>query len=167
MNVRLARMNELSQLKSMYKKIVDHMNQKNIQVWDDIYPCEFFQEDIENKRLYILSEDNNILAAFALCEFNGGAGYLKWENIKEKALYLDRLGVDVNYIRQGIGGLMLTNAMEIAKQKNVKYLRLFVVDENKPAIDLYLKNGFKQVDGIYEEKVDDHILHEYGFEKEI
>jgi len=46
-----------------------------------------------------------------------------------------------------------------------KYLRLFVVDINKPAIKVYLKNGFRQVDGLYEERVDaELILREYGFE---
>ncbi|WP_376774592.1 GNAT family N-acetyltransferase [Clostridium thailandense] len=73
-------------------------------------------------------------------------------------MYLDCFGVNVNYSRQGIGSLML---------KQAKYLRLFVVDINKPAINVYLKNGFKQVDGIYEEKIDDGlILREYGFEIE-
>lgn len=62
---------------------------------------------------------------------------------------------------------MLKNAMELAKLKNAKYLRLFVVDINKPAINLYLKNGFKQVDGIYEERIEDFVLYEYGFEIEI
>jgi ribosomal protein S18 acetylase RimI-like enzyme len=73
----------------------------------------------------------------------------------------------VKYLRQGIAGLMLKNAMELAKLNNAKYLRLFVVDINKPAINLYLKNGFKQVDGIYEEKIEDFVLYEYGFEIEI
>lgn len=92
---------------------------------------------------------------------------MKWENAKEKAIYIDRLGVNVNYLRQGIGGIIIKNAIEIAKAQNIKYLRLFVVDVNKPAINLYLKNGFKQVDGIYEEKFDDFVLCEYGFEMEI
>ena len=73
----------------------------------------------------------------------------------------------MKYLRQGIAGLMLKNAMELAKLKNAKYLRLFVVDINKPAINLYIKNGFKQVDGIYEEKIEDFVLYEYGFEIEI
>lgn len=37
-------------------------------------------------------------------------------------------------------------------------------DINKPAINLYLKNGFNQVHGLYEERIDDFVLHEYGFE---
>lgn len=167
MNLRLAKKNDLPQLKAMYEKIIHNMNKNNIQIWDEIYPCVFFQEDIENERLYILTEGEDIIAACVLCESNPGEDHLKWQDVKEKALYIDRFGVNVNYLRQGKGELMLRSAMELAKQKNVKYLRLFVVDINKPAINLYLKSGFKQVDGIYEEKIDDFVLCEYGFEIEI
>ena len=167
MNLRLAKKKDLYQLKEMYEKVIENMDKNGIQIWDEIYPCEFFQEDIENNRLYILTEEDDIIAAFVLSESNDGENYLKWSNTKEKALYLDRFGVNVKYLRQGIGGLMLKNAMEIVKQKNAKYLRLFVVDINIPAINLYLKNGFKQVDGIYEERIEDFVLHEYGYEIEI
>jgi ribosomal protein S18 acetylase RimI-like enzyme len=143
------------------------MNKNNIQIWNEIYPCEFFQDDIKNKSLYILVENDDIVAAFALCESNDGEGHLKWKNVKEKALYIDRFGVNVNYLRKGIGELILKNAMKLAKQMHAKYLRLFVVDVNKPAINLYLKGGFKRVDGIYEERIDDSVMYEYGFEIEI
>lgn len=66
------------------------------------------------------------------------------------------------------GSIMLKYAITLTRQKNAKYLRLFVVDINKPAINLYLKNGFMQVDGIYEERIDaDLTLREYGFELEV
>jgi ribosomal protein S18 acetylase RimI-like enzyme len=113
----------------------------------------------------LIEENDNIVAAFALCESNAGESYVKWESANDKALYLDRFGVNVDYSRQGIGSIMLKHAITISKQKNAKYLRLFVVDINKPAINVYLKNGFRQVDGIYEERIDDDIvLREYGFE---
>ena len=62
---------------------------------------------------------------------------------------------------------MLRNAAELALQKNAEYLRLFVVDINEPAVNLYRENGFAQVEGIYEEKFDDFVLREYGFEKRL
>jgi hypothetical protein len=40
MNLRLAKKNDLSQLKRMYEKIIDSMNENNIQIWDEIYPKE-------------------------------------------------------------------------------------------------------------------------------
>jgi ribosomal protein S18 acetylase RimI-like enzyme len=153
----------------VYGNIIDNMNRSNISIWDDIYPCEFFSDDIQNNRLYLLVEEHDIIvAAFALCESNAGEGYVKWENAHGKALYLDRLGVNVDYLRQGIGSMMLKHATTLTKQKDAKYLRLFVVDINKPAMNLYLKNGFRQVDGVYEEKIDDDIiLREFGFEIEV
>jgi ribosomal protein S18 acetylase RimI-like enzyme len=167
MILRLAEKGDLSPLKKMYEKIIENMNQNGIKIWDDIYPCEFFCEDIDNKRLYLLIDEKEIAAAFALCETNSGEAHLKWENAKGKALYIDRFGVNVKYARRGIGTLALKEAMALTKRKNTKYLRLFVVDINKPAINLYLKNGFKQVEGVYEEKIDDFVLYEYGFEIEV
>jgi ribosomal protein S18 acetylase RimI-like enzyme len=169
MDLRLANINDLSKLKAVYGNIIDNMIRNNIPIWDDNYPCEFFSDDIENNRLYLLVEENDdIVAAFALCESNAGESYVKWENANDKALYLDRFGVNVDYSRQGIGSIMLKHAITLTKQRNAKYLRLFVVDINKPAINVYLKNGFRQVDGIYEERIDDGlILREYGFEIEV
>ena len=169
MDLRLANINDLSKLKTMYRNIIDNMIRNKISIWDEIYPCEFFSDDIENNRLYLLVEDNDdIVAAFALCESNAGESYVKWENANDKALYIDRFGVNIDYSRRGIGSIMLKHAITLSKQKKAKYLRLFVVDINKPAISIYLKNGFSQVDGIYEERIDDdRILREYGFEIEV
>ena len=169
MELRLANMNDLSKLKAVYGNIINNMKRNNIPIWDEIYPCEFFSDDIENNRLYLLVDDHDdIAAAFALCESNAGESYVKWENVHDKALYIDRFGVNVDYSRQGIGSIMLKHAITLAKQKNAKYLRLFVVDINKPAINVYLKNGFRQVDGIYEERINDELVfHEYGFEIEV
>ena len=166
MDLRLANISDLSNLKTVYGDIIDDMNRNNIPIWDEIYPCEFFSDDIKNKRLYLLAEeDDTIAAAFALCESNAGEGHMKWENTLEKALYLDRLGVNVVYSGKGIGSIMLKHAIALTKERGAEYLRLFVVDINKPAINVYLKNGFRRVEGIYEEKIDDcHILREYGFE---
>ena len=60
---------------------------------------------------------------------------------------------------------MLAKAKETARTLGAKYLRLFVVDINIPAIQLYSKNEFTRVKGIYDERIDsDYILHQYGYE---
>lgn len=164
MEFRLAEMHDLMGIKSMYKKIVEHMNQNNISIWDEIYPCEFFQNDIKHNNLYILSECGEIVAAFVLSESNAAESYMKWKEPTSKASYIDRLGVNVDYLNQGIGAMLLQHALKIAKERESECLRLFVVDINKPAISLYTKNGFEQVEGLYEEKVDKRVLREYGFE---
>ena len=167
MDVRPAYIGELPELKAMFREITDHMNHSNVRIWDEIYPYAFLEEDIRAGRLYILKNGDDIAAAFALCESNEGEPFVKWENADAKALYIDRLGVNVKYLRQGLGRVMLRNAAELAFRKNAEYLRLFVVDINEPAVHLYRENGFAQAEGIYEEKFDDFVLREYGFEKRL
>ena len=144
------------------------MNEQNIKIWDDIYPCEFFEEDILNNRLYILIDNDDIVSAFALTKNNAGEATVEWTNNSDKIYYLDRLGVNKKYSKNGIGSYMVDKAKEISKYLGAEYLRLFVVNINEPAIHLYLKNGFKKVKGIYEEKFDDgFVLREFGYEIEL
>jgi ribosomal protein S18 acetylase RimI-like enzyme len=165
MDFRLAVMQDLPRLKAVYKDIIQNMNDNQIEIWDDIYPCEFFEEDIQNNQLYVLCEHCEIVSAFALCSTNSGEKSVNWKDSAGKALYIDRLGVNVNYSRKGIGSFMLAKAKEVAKTLGAEYLRLFVVDINEPAIYLYAKNGFTKARGAYDEVIDDGlVLHEYGYE---
>lgn len=162
---RLATMRDLLPLKSVYRDIIKIMDKNQIQIWDDIYPCEFFEEDIKDNRLYVLCNKEDIVSAFVLCDTHSGDKSVEWKFNEGKSLYLDRFGVNVKYSRKGIGSLMLTKAKEIAKTLGSNNLRLFVVDINEPAINLYEKNGFSKIDDIYEEVIDnDFVLHEYGYE---
>lgn len=158
-------MRDLVQLKIMYRQIVQDMNAQGIQIWDEIYPCEFLEEDIKMNRLYVLLDGDRIVSAFALSETNSGENAVQWMDNRAKALYIDRLGVDTAYSKRGIGSFMLARAKEITRAAGAEYLRLFVVDINKPAIRLYRRNGFAKAGGVYEETFsDDFALHEYGYE---
>ncbi len=139
MDFRQAVMQDLPALKDMYKQIIKDMNEQNIQIGDDIYPCEFFEEDIKNNQLYTLLNNEEIVSAFVLSNTNLGETAVEWNDKNAKAVYIDRLGVNVKYSRKGIGSLMLDKAKEIAKTLDAEYLRLFVVDINIPAIQLYTK----------------------------
>ena len=165
MNFRLADMRDLPQIKAVYRDIIEKMKREKIEIWDDIYPCAFFEEDIRNNRLYVLLEKDVIVSAFALSDTNAGETSVEWQDDRCRALYLDRLGVNVNYTGIGIGSFMLDKAKETAKNMGAEYLRIFVVDVNRPAIQLYIKNGFIRGKGVYDEVIDDDlVLREYGFE---
>ena len=165
MDFRQAVMQDLTQLKDMYKRIIKNMNEQNIQIWDDIYPCEFFEDDIKNNQLYILLNNGEIVSAFVLSDTNSGETAVEWNDNHAKAVYIDRLGVNIKFLKKGLGSLMLDKAKEIAKTLNAEYLRLFVVDINIPAIQLYTKKEFVKVNGVYNEIFDDDfVLHEHGYE---
>ncbi|OUP73630.1 GNAT family N-acetyltransferase [Erysipelatoclostridium sp. An173] len=166
MKLRLANKQDLPQLKTMYKDIVENMNKNKITIWDDVYPSIFFESDILNKQLYVLEDDSVIVSAFCLCDDNIDS--IQWKELAAKALYIQRLGVNVLYMQKGIGSKTLDEAKEIARKLNYNYLRLLVVDFNYPAINLYLKNGFVKKEGVHSEIIDEEIiLYEHGYEIEL
>lgn len=166
MNIRLAKKEDLNELKKMYTSIVNEMNKNGIYIWNNYYPFEEFENDIENSRLYLLIDNNIICAAFALFDDIDGSDCFNWENNQSNALYISRLGVNVNFLRKGIGSQAIKYAKEICNKKNAEYLRLTVVNDNMPAISLYIKNGFNKVTGMYTEYSAslDRTINEVGFE---
>lgn len=165
MDVRKAKAEDLPHLKEMYREIVGEMKATGIDIWDEVYPSEFLGEDVEKERLYFLTEGEETVAAFALCGESGGENAVIWEDGGASALYLYRLGVSPKFLRRGIGSATIKKAIQIAGEMGAKYLRLFVVDSNEPAVNLYLKNGFRRAEGVYEDKiVPGFTLKEHGFE---
>lgn len=188
MHVRLATQDDLPPIKNLFKAIVKNMDKQGIHIWDDVYPCEFFAEDIEHGRLYVLempndtnispnlsevdldkptTNDSILVAAFALCGEPENAHCVQWRKPDAEALYLYRLGVSVKYARRGIGEKALKKAAVLAQQSGANFLRLFVVDENAPALALYEHCGYRKVPGIRDEPLGDVMLKEYGFEIEL
>ncbi len=166
--LKLAKKENIKEIKLMYSKIVEKMNEKGIDIWDDVYPCEFFGKDIEKENMYILEENSTIVGSFVLCENHSGENKVVWENKDSKAIYIDRLGVNTEYTKQGIGVKLLNSALKLAEEKEKDYLRLFVIDYNLPAIKLYEKFGFKKAEGIYTEVIDENLsFNEFGYEIKI
>lgn len=168
MNLRLAAPEDLPAIQEMYRKLICKMDEDGMGIWDDIYPCEFFADDIAGQALYILVHGASIVGAFALCSSHSGESHVKWEDGGANAAYIDRLGVHVDFAKQGIGTSLLHHAANIARERGAEYLRLFVIDRNLPATNLYLKSGFTKAQGQYVEVIDETLsFREHGFEKKL
>lgn len=84
MEFRLAILGDLPQLKRVYADIVEDIKTQNLEIWDEIYPCEFFEEDIRKKRLYVLTDKDEVVSAFALTQTNSGESPVEWTNKSDK-----------------------------------------------------------------------------------
>lgn len=165
MRARLAVMEDLPIVKETFARIVANMLQNGIDVWDETYPCDFFEDDIKSKRLYVIFDGEKLVSAFALCESLAGEDSVDWHYGNVKALWLCRFGVAPEYTGKGMGGFVINEAKKILLKKGVKYLRLFVVESNIPAIKFYEKNDFIKAKGAYFEPVPEGpVLAEYGYE---
>lgn len=166
MDTRLALTKDLPKLKKMFDKIVKVMESNNVFIWNEYYPYEEFENDIQNKNLYVVAQDGKIISTFGLFDDVNGSQCFDWCDKNEKALYLGRFGVNPNFQKCGYGAKTINEVMKIAKKFGAKYLRLQVVDTNIPAINFYKKVGFVKVNGKFEEyiKETNTTLIELGFE---
>ncbi len=166
MNIRLARPEDLHALNEMFTAIVEHMDRTGVPIWNEYYPFDYFEEDIEKGMMYVLEEGETIAAAFSLCRECEGAAHVTWQKSGAAAIYFDRFGVSVGNRRAGVGRQAIAHAEAIARELGGEYLRLFVVDINLPAISFYENCGYVRAAGHYDEVINERTtLREYGYEK--
>ena len=165
MNTRLATFDDLPLLKNIYKDIVRVMESNGVYIWNEFYPYEEFKNDINNKCLYVVEDEESIISAFGLFKNVSGCENFKWKSSKN-AIYLGRFGVNIKYQNQGLGEYSINEAKTLAKKLGYDSLRLQVVKQNIPAISFYKKIGLTQVEGINVEEIEETgvKLIEYGFE---
>ncbi len=164
MITRLATKHDIPELTILYKAIIKDMNNNGYMFWTEDYPLNNIINDTYDNKVYIVTKDNIIISCFTLNENNPGNNHVTWIDNSVTYLYIDRLGVNVNYKRQGIASLTLKEAIRITKEANRDYLRLFVAATNKPAIGLYASNGFKIAEGVFNDTVNGIYLEELGIE---
>jgi ribosomal protein S18 acetylase RimI-like enzyme len=64
---------------------------------------------------------------------------------KSKYIEVENIGVDPTYRSQGIGRLLIEEAVKWAKEKNAVKLYVSAYWQNKRAINFYKKNGFYEI----------------------
>lgn len=166
--IRRAEPSDLPAVKEMYAALVARMDQEGWGVWDETYPRDFVEKDIERGQFYLLLEGYRLAGAFALPAHDNGEGDVPWQEPSAPARYLYRFGIAVEYGGQGLGKTSLGLIEELAKSFGAQYLRLYVAHENLPAMGLYQKAGFSQLPGEFGEVLEDGTrLFEYAFEKRL
>lgn len=137
----------LDALSCMYSRVVENL-EKNINYpkWSKIYPCrESIKDAIEKGGQYVCAQNGVILGAAVLNEEPGGNYDVgEWQRDLKKGEYLiiHTLAVDPLHEHKGVGGYMVEKCIDIAESNGYKAIRLDVVPDNIPAINLYKSKGF-------------------------
>ena len=171
MTFRLATTKDLKSLKTMYSEIADNLTKNNIKIyWSEFYPYEEIEAvDINNNTFYVLEQHDKIVGGINLSHSHEKADNVSWNSKNAKAIYISKLGVNTHHLKKGIGTMLIENAKQLAKKQGTNAIRLFVVDINTPAINLYEKNGFLKIKDTVQEYLDYHgvTLTELGYELQI
>jgi len=119
------------------------------------------QNSLENMNAYLErafnlkqleKELSNISTEFFFVYFNNElAGYLKInindaqsEEMGDESLEIERIYIKKKFQKHGLGKYLLSNAIEIATERNKKIIWLGVWEKNENAIAFYKKMGFVQ-----------------------
>lgn len=109
---------------------------KNILIddFDDFWTYDVLQEELNNpnSEYFVAKLENNIL---------GFAGI--WKAVDD--VHITDIVVKKSNRQTGIGSKLLEKLIQTAKSQNFNLITLEVNEHNQPAINLYLKYGFKNV----------------------
>ncbi|MDD3287781.1 MAG: hypothetical protein PHX43_02075 [Alphaproteobacteria bacterium] len=76
MKIRTAEKEDLPALEVLFRKIIENMYKNGIIIWNESYPYEEFAGDIENGNLYLITNKNEIVAAFGMYDSANGQDFL-------------------------------------------------------------------------------------------
>lgn len=168
MEIILATEKDLNNLKLLIDNARAYMDENGVPIWNDFHPYGEFESDIKNDELFVIKQDGKIVAVFCLSKKCDCPALFYWKEKKANALYISKLAVDTALLKKGIGTQAVRFAENYAKENGYKYIRLTAAEVNTPAIKLYTKNGFKQVEGSSKnEYITKCNNTELAFEKEI
>ena len=131
---------------------------QNIQ-WCSKYPSlQTFENDILNENLYVF-DNKGICIAFIVIDMNEPEPYngLKWHS-NLPHLNIHRFAVSDSYKNKGIASQLLKYADTLAKNKQIKYIKIDTNSKNIPMINLLLKNKYIETDRVFFRNIIDEFI---------
>ncbi len=150
--IRLAENEDVSVLQKLNNELfID--NQKHDSDLDLSWPLsekgnKYFSEFIDNPSAFVLiAEDNNNPVGYLIAEER------EVEYRKDRSVIIENMAVSLNARHKGIGGMLISELVNLANEKKIKKLYVTTYLKNINALSFYRKNGFKDVDITLEKSI--------------
>ena len=133
----LADLTDLKKIMALYQDVI-----KNVFVtWDKYYPSRnLIKEDILNKTLYVLKNNNELLGVSFLGKTTTTE---QWTIQLTSPLSIGRICIRPSYQGLGLGSIFLNHLIEKAKSLGADGMHFHVCTQNSSAMRMYEKCGFK------------------------
>ncbi|UBZ08047.1 GNAT family N-acetyltransferase [Salegentibacter mishustinae] len=161
--IRKAKLNDLRKIKKLTEACAKALQQQNIFQWNEHYPSlEKLQNDIKKEELYVLEEENMIIAIIVLTP-NMDKVYrnIDWLSKTDNNLYVHRLATHPEFWGKGYARRMMDFAEEFAKNKNFISIRLDTFSKNIRNQKFYEARGYKKLGDVYFPHKNDQPFHCY------
>ncbi len=123
---------------------------------------DYFFMDLYNRfpETFIVAEENGEIVGYVMCRIELGLSNFGFSGFIKKG-HIVSIAVMPEHRRRGIGGALVTKALEGMRLYNAKQAFLEVRISNMPAISLYKKLGFRvtrTIQGYYSDGEDAYVM---------
>lgn len=124
---------DLHSIKQLTEACAKALESRGIYQWNQHYPSrERLQQDIEKQELYVLEEDNSIIAIIVITPVMDEEYFpVKWFTENGANLYIHRLATHPFFWGRGIARRLMDFAEDFARQQNYISVRLDTFSQNK------------------------------------
>lgn len=133
-----AKSEDFDEILNLYKGVID----TTFTTWDENYPSkQLIYDDIIKSNLYILKEDNKLIAVSYLGKNENEDE--DWQYKLSNPLSVARICVSPTQQGKGIGTYFMEKLIEKAKKMGADGMHFHVCTKNLSAMKMYEKAGFK------------------------
>ena len=153
---------DLDQIMSIVEEAKSFLKDHNINQWQNGYPnVDTFKNDIDNNRLYVVKDMDEILAVFAIVTYESNYDHIYDGCWKSDTPYIaiHRIAVSNKHKGKGVAKYIFDEL-----KKNFKHIR---VDTHRLNINMQhclLKNGFEYRGIIYLKGIKNDENHRFAYE---
>ena len=145
--IRKANSTDIDQVENGYLELLRHEKEHGAYtVWQEgVYPTRKTAETaLSEGSLYVMENCGEICASIIINQVQPGEyGNIKWKCRTSEVLVVHLLCVRPSKSGQGIGKEMVRFAVEEARRRQCKAVRLDTGKQNIPAVSLYARLGFE------------------------
>ncbi len=143
MKIRPAILSDVPGIMQVIAEVVPDMIASGNFQWDDTYPnAAVFEEDIALGQLWVADADGIIAGVSAITTEQYPEYADVGLDINETAIVTHRLAVSPRFRGQGVAGLLMQQAEQVAVDRDIKTLRVDTNTANKATQSLFPKMGY-------------------------
>ncbi|MGL4742642.1 MAG: GNAT family N-acetyltransferase [Sarcina sp.] len=151
---RKSKIEDIAEIMEIIKEAKKSLKSDNIKQWQDGYPNDdTIYKDIQNQESYVMTSSNDEILATAMVSFGGEPTYDEislgeWVT-NEEFCVIHRIAIKEEFKGKRLARFMFKFIEELAKEKNVKSIKIDTHKDNSSMIRCLSKNEFMYCGIIY------------------
>ena len=153
MKIEIACLNDLPHIKGLYEILFSSMAELQQEYFQAAMQDDNFIKSIidSDKDDILIAKEKNQIMGFALVQEQTTPPYHCF--VFHRYAYLMDIVVDPAYRGKGVGKALLQEVKDWAKNRELEYIELNVLTQNRRAIEIYEKTGYEECSKVMRMKI--------------